>query len=58
MASIEKEILEAFFKKLEASPEFDEQRIDQLRFLFTKKKKPPIQAISDVMSDTQDSETP
>ena len=40
MTSIQEDILDDFFKKLEDLEEFDEQRVAQLRELFSSQKKP------------------
>lgn len=40
MATIQEEILEKFYTKLVTADGFDKDRVDQLRSLFSGKKKP------------------
>lgn len=57
MASIQQEILEEFYTKLEKSDGFDKQRVDQLRAIFSGNKKPKapdvIRALSDDAKESQ-----
>ncbi len=52
MATIQEEILEAFFAKLSQAPEFDSDRIDRLREVFTADTKPRATDVTAVLVST------
>jgi hypothetical protein len=51
MASIQEEILEDFFSKLANAEGFNKERVEQLRALFSGKKKPKAADIVKVLSE-------
>jgi hypothetical protein len=57
MASIQEEILEEFYSKLSKADGFDKERVEQVRALFSGKKKPKapdvIKALSEEAKESQ-----
>ena len=51
MASIQEEILEEFYSKLAKAEGFDKERIEQLRALFSGKKKPKTPDVIKALSE-------
>ena len=51
MASIQEEILEKFYSKLAKAEGFDKERVEQLRALFSGKKKPKTSEVIKALSE-------
>jgi hypothetical protein len=53
MASIQEEILEEFYSKLAKVEGFDKERVEQLRDLFSGKKKPKAPDVIKALSEDE-----
>ena len=58
MGTIQEDILEEFFEKLNKSEEFDEDRVTRLRELFAAQKKPKADALAEALSVDSKEEVP
>ncbi|MFV1981386.1 MAG: hypothetical protein ACC655_09555 [Rhodothermia bacterium] len=58
MGTIQEDILEEFFEKLNESEEFDEDRMTRRRELFAAQKKPKAAALTEALSVDSKEEVP